>query len=666
MKNYKRGVQRSREELYGPHSSSVSERLQRGLRYFSSGLLDEARWEFEFVLRVDPGFAPGHFWLGCVYAFQGLRVRAVEEWARCIEIDPDFGRAHYMLSWAYYDEGDRDKGYGHLSRAVKSGVTYESVKGLIDKLSGKGEPGPPGMGLRDEMADVEPIEEDVEEFFRRELEARDGGLKRTVELRAPAGILTSFPNTREVYISLFIVVLGFCLRLFSLLFITPIDFRWESYHYWQIAYYTLHVGTKHLRMWDLGGMEYFWGPLPILIQSVLLWVFRDKSMIFFRFFNVLVGCATVFLAYRIGLRYGNSASAKLAAMIVAVNPILIFNNVIGMEETLGVFFILFSLLVVNDKQVYSGIFLGLASLCRIEFWPLSFGIIVTIYLFERGRLGLRWFSVLVGWIITVVPYMIHLQMVTGNAIYPFYWNFLGNIIGAWNPWYVSPVIRAVFSAILVASIIGYSALLKYRKRVGEWYILLVTAFGFAGYHGLVYTVSGTAPLFDRYFVLDAALISCLVGIFYIRLPKRRFVNFLILISLLASYSISVPYYVKEQDSIMDRNEFTDILIEDYSEGTILSDMPMITYRLIDKGGISHYKILGSIYANYQSLDTALGWLHQENATYLITDIAESKSYNILTFFNEHDLKDEIFILISSWKGIDLYYIDQNVITSYLD
>jgi tetratricopeptide (TPR) repeat protein len=662
--------------------SCFSDRVRRGLRYLNESRLEEARWEFEGILREYPGFAPGRFWLGCVFAFQGLRAKAVEEWAMCIEIDAGFGRAHYMLSWAYYDEGDRERGYEHLSRAVESGVTYESVEGLIDRLTGKAEPAPLGIGLRDEMTEMEPIENDADEIYRRDVEAlKNGGINRAIEPRSCASqfeiiknkesfshfkdILTSFPNKREVYLSLLFVILGFVLRFFSLIFITPVDFRWESYHYWQIAYYTLHVGTKHLRMWDLGGMEYFWGPLPIWIQSVLLWIFRAKSMIFFRFFNIIIGCATIFLAYRIGLRYGDSTSAKLAAMIAAVNPILIFNNIIGMEETLGVFFILFSLLVVNDKLVYGGVFLGLASLCRIEFWPLSFGMIGTIYLFERGRLGSRWFSVLVGWMIVVVPYMFHLQLVTGNAIYPFYWNFLGNIVGAWNPWYVSPAIRAVFGVILAASIIGYLALLKYRKRVGEWYILLITAFGFAGYHGIVYTVSGTAPLFERFFVLDAALVSCLVGLFYIRLPKRKLTNILIPIILLASFSTSVPYYVGEQDAIRDRNEFTDVLIEEYSGGTILSDVPIMTYRLIHKGGISHTNILGSIYANYQSLDTVLEWLQKENATYLITDTAESKSYRMLTFFNEPDLKDEIFILSYSWKGINLYYIDQTAIDSYL-
>src|SRR3990170_2562721 len=37
----------------------------------------------------------------------------------------------------------------------------------------------------------------------------------------------------------------------------------DSYHHWQIAYLTQEIGLSHgfLRLWDLIGMEYFWGIL---------------------------------------------------------------------------------------------------------------------------------------------------------------------------------------------------------------------------------------------------------------------------------------------------------------------------------------------------------------------------------------------------------------------
>lgn len=626
-------------------SPSVVERYSRGLEFLRQIDVDGARREFESILEVDSECALAYFGMGCVHALQGVVDRAVEEWERAVEIDPGCGEAHYALAWAYYDEGDQERGYEHVGKALESGVDLDSVKDILELFS------------------EEHITESYEEIREPSglVDVDSFEIRKTPTLFEL--VLQGLPNSKETKISLGIIIVGLAIRLFNLFFITPVDFRWESYHYWQIAYYTLNVGTKHFRMWDLGGMEYFWGPLPIWIQSILLWIFRTSSMVPFRFFNILIGCATIFLAYRIGLRYGDSTSAKISAMIAAVNPILIFNNIIGMEETLGVFFILLSLLVISDRWVYGGVFLGLASLCRIEFWPLSFGIIFSIFLFERGKLGSHWFSVLIGWMITLMPYMIHLQMATGNAIYPFYWNFLGNIVGVWNPRYVSPVIRSVFGLILVVAIVGYFTLLKYRGRIGEVYILLITALGFWGYHGLVYVLSGSAPLFERFFVLDAALVSCLAGLFYTRNPNKRIMRIIIPIILLASLGISVPYYIGEQKSIRVRNAVIDVFLEKYSEGTILSDMPMMTYRLISKGGVSHTNILGSIYAVYQNLTTALQWLRLENATYLI--YTDQKAYKMLSFFREHDL-DDLFILILTMEGVEVYYIDQSVISSYLD
>jgi hypothetical protein len=625
---------------------SILERHSKGLELLRQKDVDGARREFESILEVDSEYALAYFGIGCVHALQGSVDRAVKEWERTVEIDPGCGEAHYALAWAYYDEGDQERGYEYVSRAVESGVDLSSVKDVLELLFEVQNTGsyeeiraPSGLEDIDSLDEIRKVPPLYELVFQ------------------------NFPSSKEIKIALGIVIAGLAIRLFSLFFVTPIDFRWESYHYWQIAYYTLHVGTKHFRMWDLGGMEYFWGPLPIWIQSILLWIFRTKSMVPFRFFNTLMGCATIYLAYRIGLRYGDSTAAKISAMIAAVNPILIFNNIIGMEETLGVFFILLSLLVICDHRVYGGVFLGLASLCRIEFWPLSFGIIFSIFLFERGKLGSHWFSAMIGWMIAFVPYMIHLQWATGNAIYPFYWNFLGNIAGVWNPWYVSPVIRSVFCLIFIVAVLGFFTLLKYRGRIAEVYILLITALGFWGYHGLVYTLSGSAPLFERFFVLDAALVSCLAGLFYTRNPNKRIMHVIIPILLLASLVISVPYYIGEQKSITDRNAIIDVFLEKYSGGTILSDMPMMTYRLISKGGISHTNIVGSLYADYQNLTTALQWLRIENATYLIN--ADTKAYKMLIFFREHDL-DDLFISILKIDGIEAYYIDQSVINLYLD
>ena len=44
----------------------------------------------------------------------------------------------------------------------------------------------------------------------------------------------------------------------------------DVYHHWQIAYLTREIGLSHgPRLWDLKGLEYFWGLLHPLLMSLM-------------------------------------------------------------------------------------------------------------------------------------------------------------------------------------------------------------------------------------------------------------------------------------------------------------------------------------------------------------------------------------------------------------
>src|ERR1700686_2587187 len=44
----------------------------------------------------------------------------------------------------------------------------------------------------------------------------------------------------------------------------------DAYHHWQIAYLTKEIGLTHgPRLWDMRGVEYFWGPLHPLLMDAL-------------------------------------------------------------------------------------------------------------------------------------------------------------------------------------------------------------------------------------------------------------------------------------------------------------------------------------------------------------------------------------------------------------
>ena len=470
-------------------------------------------------------------------------------------------------------------------------------------------------------------------------------------------------NMRFKYIvPLVLLVTAFIIRLVALSFVTPIDFRWESYHYWQIAFYTLRIGIGYGRMWDLGGMEYFWGPLPILAQSFLLYVLGTTSMLPFRVLNGIIGSITVYLVYVLGRRHFKDVAGLLAAVMATLCPLLIFNSVIGMEETMGVFFIALALTFFNRQNYLFGLFLGLASLCRIEFWPLSIGLCTSYLIFGKNSTGLV--ESIIGWLTPMVPYFVHVRGTTGDPFYAFYWNFIGNIAGVWTPWYVDPIVRTLFGAVLVGSIAGLLLLFKYRGKVQE-YMLYALFLGFLAYHGLTYVIGGFAPLFDRFFVLDATVGFILVGRYVARVPHSKAVGTAICILVASSMVYATPYYASLQSDILGLYRIADAVGPAYGGGTILCDMPMITYRLVDHWHISYERILGTLYMPLEDLKEALSWLRSNNASWIV--VAEPKAQKVIAFFH-HALDgefDKLFRLHYSFSGAELYKIDEAYVEEIL-
>jgi len=469
----------------------------------------------------------------------------------------------------------------------------------------------------------------------------------------------------ERFLVLAIAVAGLSVRLVALFWITPVDFRWESYHFWQIAYYTLKIGFSQGRLWDLGGMEYFWGPFPILTQSILLGLLNTSSILIMRILNVILGAATAVAAYFIGKTYFNKAAALLGAALIAVNPVLIFNSTIGMSEAMGVFFLILALATHRKRPLLTGVLLGIASLSRIELWLISIGIIFAYLIFEKQSSKLL-FS-LVGWVAVMVPYFIHVRGATGDPFYAFYWNFVGNIAGAWTPWYVDPAVRNGFAILLIASVAGLSILLwvNWRKFLVRSYVLYVVLLGYLAYHGLVYTLGGLAPLFERFFVVDLAVASIITGGLLSRSKPLTVVG-IGLVALVAMSSLAAaPYYIQMQQSIIDLYAAADQIGGQYQGGTILSDMPMMTYRLIDKWGISYRNIVGTLYIPYEDSWATLEWISSTNATWLVA--ADPKGQRALRFFLDHaDLGyDRTVKLAFTLNGGWVYQIDQAALQKLL-
>jgi hypothetical protein len=286
-------------------------------------------------------------------------------------------------------------------------------------------------------------------------------------------------------------------------------------------------------------------------------------------------------------------------------------------------------------------------------------------LFERQSSKLV-FS-LVGWLALMVPYFVHVRGTTGNPFYAFYWNFIGNIAGAWTPWYVDPAVRASFTILLFASLVGLVFLLwrNLRKFQTRPYVLYAVLLGFLAYHGLVYTLGGLAPLFERFFMVDVAVGSIIIATLLSRAKPLTLAGIGLVALVAGSIVTAAPYYVQLQQSISDLYAVADQIGSQYQGGTILSDMPMITYRLINQWDVPYANIVGTLYIPYDDDRAVLEWIYSTRSAWLV--VADPKGQRALAFFLEHANigYDRVVKLAFDFNGGSVYQIDQAIVRGLL-
>ena len=461
-----------------------------------------------------------------------------------------------------------------------------------------------------------------------------------------------------------IMGIAFTVRLAFLLVVVPIDFAWDSYHRWQIAYYTLHKGLKQGRMWDLFGMEYYWGILPELVEAFLLWLFKSSSLMAFRAFNALIGSVSIFLLYRICKKHFNDRVAFASSLLAAICPPLVIWDTSALDGSLGVFFLLLSLYFYENRQYLCGLTLGLASMCRVEFYFLTLGLCLCYLIFERS--GTKFVPAISGWLTTMVPYLLFLQTRTGDWLYQVRWNYLSSM-GAWGlspMWFSESLLwRVMWGIILFATIL--SLVRVYRKKTSNYFIWALFL-GYTMFQGVVYTVSVT-----RYVRLHDML-SINLGLQNIRfVPNYIFAIVLapMLVNKLRSDHFSNPLgrmkikrgqvasaviiaflftaWLYADSSVCNamsrdlKSTWWDVidrsgLLSHYRGGTIIIDpgCPQMTYYLIQRG-ISHEHILGSLYCPGGERNQSLAWFRMENATWYIHILGTSNIFSELNRGGDH-------------------------------
>ncbi len=252
----------------------------------------------------------------------------------------------------------------------------------------------------------------------------------------------------------------------------------DVYHHWQIAYLTKEIGWSHgLRLWDLKGLEYFWGILHPWLMAGVFSLTGSIDIVQDRLLSLAFGVLVVVLVYLLCRRYWGGGVALAAAAFAALAPTSIFNDASGMVEPFGVALCLVAVWLLPRHGFLAGITWGLATMARAEAWVFTVGLVVAVLLTREGRR--QTIPLLVGWGAVMLFYMKVLLDQTGNPIYPVYWNFLANVLGKWElTQTLTPdqqAARPWLGLILVASTVGLALTLWKRPRP---YLLLTFGFGY--------------------------------------------------------------------------------------------------------------------------------------------------------------------------------------------
>lgn len=252
----------------------------------------------------------------------------------------------------------------------------------------------------------------------------------------------------------------------------------DAYHHWQIAYLTKEIGLTHgPRLWDMRGVEYFWGPLHPLLMDAVFFATGSFDIVLARLLSLAFGALAVVLIFLLCHRYWGVQVAIAASAFAALSPASVFNDDAGMVEPIAIALLLLGIWLTPKQGFWAGVAWGLAALARVEAWIFGAGLVVAWALGHRSashRLPL-----LAGWALVMGLYLKFLLDQTGNAIYPLYWNFQVVALGSTetNSTFTpeQQLLRIPLGAIALVSVAGLVWALWKRPPS---YLLLTYGFGY--------------------------------------------------------------------------------------------------------------------------------------------------------------------------------------------
>ena len=488
-------------------------------------------------------------------------------------------------------------------------------------------------------------------------------------------------NNKHGLVIVFTVALA--ARLIALHFF-PTDWNWDSYHHWQISFLSLKVGFSQGRLWDLNGCEYYWGMVPHLVQSGILWALNTTSIQPYRVFNVLFGSINAVLVYINGRERSESIGYQ-SGLLYSLFPFAILFDILGLQDTVALTFLLTSLHLSNRYPFWAGAALALAAQSRNEILLISFVIVAWVMFIERMSTDRMPF--LIGWLVITMAFAWYMFSQTGNPVYGLYWN-LHNVFTSgglskanglldaalkWVTWKLSVWPSKPSGIIIItAAFTTFAYFLYSLKRKPRNYSMVF----------FLSTVTLTAPIYLTYLGSEprmflimartmnpvAALGLPLLMTFFSKLfhGQGTFSPFTALTVLfITSTLILTPSYLGFQEETNGTMKIAEKVGVIYRGGTIVCDYPMMNYHLFNRWHIDSTKIIGSHYAPHyygsSSPNDHLIWLWNKKVTLFIRYGEDSE----IVFNMVNSFTNSVFVNEFEQLGIECYSVDSNEILKAL-
>ncbi len=394
----------------------------------------------------------------------------------------------------------------------------------------------------------------------------------------------------------------------------------DVFHHWQIAYLTKQIGLfapDGPRLWDLKGLEYFWGLIHPALLVALFFVTGSVDVVIVRLVSVAFGALAVVLVFALCRRHWGLPVAIAAGLFAALAPTNVFVDSTGFLEPMGIALVLLGIWLWPRRGLWTGVAWGLAAMARAEAWIFSLGMLVATYL-RRAHAQQRLLAT-IAWIALIAAYMKLLLDRTGDPIYPVYWNLLANIFGRWEfqagltPAQVAA--RPFLVALMLAGLAGLAWTLWRRPAA---HMFLTFGFGYLTYAGLSLGLTSYLkswqPWFwqERFFLFPYEFAGVLLAILLLYLVPRRYgrratvvswaVVAVVLVSaqaewppILSLYDATRPTWSESQTAAA---QLMDVYDQPTYHGRVLNlppDKPAMFYAMVEYHGLDGRNVVSDLY-----------------------------------------------------------------------